>query len=380
LDQPSHASFFDYFSDIPDPRIHRTRRYALVDLLFITLCATLCGAEDCTAIADFAAGRREWLSQYIDLSAGNPSHDTFSRVFALLDPEPFAQSFIAWVAAIQDKTEGEIVAIDGKTLRHSFDRATGKAALHLVSAWANTNGLVLGQLKTEDKSNEITAIPELLKRLDVAGCIITIDAMGAQHAIAHQIREQGADYLLAVKANQPNLMLDIQAFFERYRANHFMDGDANILSHSFAQTVDADHGRIETRRCWACDQTQEIGSAPQWSGMKSFVLIERERLLDGRTTREQAYYISSLPANADKLLAAVRAHWGIENSLHWVLDVTFDEDQSRLRKDNAPLNMATIRHVALNMLKNNTTRKASIRRKRNMAAWETDYLTEVLNN
>ena len=380
MNQPSNASFFDHFCDLPDPRIHRTRRYALVDLLFIALCATLCGAEDCTAMADFAAGRQEWLSRYVDLSEGTPSHDTFSRVFALLDPEPFAQCFVGWVAAIQEKTEGEIVAIDGKTLRHSFDRATGKAALQLVSAWANTNGLVLGQIKTEDKSNEITAIPELLKRLDVAGCIVTIDAMGTQRAIAHQIREQQADYVLAVKANQPDLMQDVQAFFERSRANHFMDAEANTLTHTFTQTVDADHGRIETRRCWACGLIEEIGSAPQWSGMKSFVLVERERLLDGRTTLEQAYYISSLPADAHKLLAAVRAHWGIENSLHWVLDVTFDEDQSRLRKDNAPQNMAAIRHVALNMLKKNTTRKASIRRKRNMAAWEPDFLTEVLNN
>ena len=380
MDQPLLSSFFDYFDDVPDPRTHRTRRYALVDLLFIALCAVLCGAEECTAMADFAAGRREWLCRYVDLSQGTPSHDTFSRVLGLLDPEPFSRCFVEWVGHLHERKKGQIVPIDGKTLRHSFDKATGKAAVHMVSAWSQANGLVLGQVKVDDKSNEITAIPQLLAMLDLEDCIVTLDAQGTQRAIVHQIRQKKADYVVAVKANQPDLMADIEAFFERNRANRFLDADASVVAHTYQETVDADHGRIETRRCWACGLVDEIPSSPVWSGLTSFALVERERLKDGVSTLEKSYYISSLVPDAGKLLAAIRGHWSIENSLHWVLDVTFDEDQHRLRKDNAPQNMATIRHIALNMLKNNTTRKASVRRKRNMAAWEPSFLEEVINN
>jgi predicted transposase YbfD/YdcC len=400
-----HASFLHVFANMPDPRVERTREHALLDILFCSLCAVLCGAEDGTAIADFARARLSWLRQYVPLKSGVPSHDTFSRVLSRLSAEHFACCFTDWMRLLHERSEREVIALDGKTLRHSFDNATGKAAIHMVSAWASANGLVLGQVKVEDKSNEITAVPKLLALLDLQGCIVTLDAMGTQRTLAQQIIEQGGDYVLPVKGNQPEMQADVQTFFEQAQANQFLDAEAETLPHTFHQTIDAEHGRVEVRRCWACAVSAQITSADRWKGIKSVALIESERTVKAATVKaatvkaatvkaatvkaatvkaattiERRYFISSLPPSARQVMQAVRAHWGIENSLHWVLDVTFREDASRTRKDNAPQNMATLRHLALNILKRNTTRKASLKRKRQMAAWETTFLTELLQN
>jgi len=373
-------SFFVYFGEMPDPRVERTKRHSLVDILFQCVCAVLCGADDCVAIADFGRSREEWLKRFVPMGGGPPSHDTISRVLSLLDPPSLSACFVAWVAAIQDITNGQVIAVDGKTVRRTFDLATGKAAIHMVSAWGSANGIVLGQVKTEEKSNEITAIPELLKMLDLVGNVVTIDAMGTQKAIAGQIIEQGGDYVLAAKGNQPDLYSDIQACFERAIGNRFMDGNADTIDHDFYQSVDADHGRIETRRCWCLPVTSDVTTASQWAGIQSIALIEGERKIGDKTTIERRYFISSLEVDAKRIAKSVRAHWGIENSLHWVLDVTFNEDQMRTRKDNGPQVRAVLNHAAINICKMNTTRKASIRRKRNIAAWEPDFLTELITN
>ena len=380
MEDINKPDFLIFFSDMPDPRVERTRRHELIDILFVAICATLSGAEDCVAMADYARGRRDWLKQRIALKGGPPSHDTFSRVLARLDPTAFARCFTAWIAAIQEKTDGQVIALDGKTVRRSFDKANGNAAIHMVSAWGCANGLVLGQIKTDDKSNEITAVPRLLEMLDINGCIVTLDAMGSQKAIARQIRKQGGDYVLAVKANQPDLRGDVQNFFDKASANRFLDADAEPIPYSYHKTIDGDHGRIETRECWASDHLSGVIAPEAWTDLRSLVRVCATRKIQDQETQETRYFICSLPPNAAELLHAVRSHWRIENSLHWVLDVTFHEDQNRTRKDNGPQNLATLRHIALNLCKKNTSRKASMRRKLNMAAWEPDFLEEILTN
>jgi predicted transposase YbfD/YdcC len=372
--------FIEHFSEIRDPRLHRTRKHDLIDLLFTAICAVLCGAEDCVAMADFARGRLPWLRQFVKMRGGPPSHDTFSRVFALLDPHHLHDCFVRWTRTIQTVTAGEVVALDGKTLRHSFDTATDRAAIHMVSAWGAANGLVLGQVKVDAKSNEITAIPQLLKMLDIRGCTVTLDAMGTQKEIAKQIIDQKADYVLALKDNHPNLLADVAALFERLQRDRFLDADAEPIFHSRHTTRDADHGRVETRTCLVTDVLGQIPAVSDWAGLRSVVQITRERISGGNASQEIHYYLTSHPADARKVLEAVRSHWRIENSLHWVLDVTFDEDQNRSRLGHGPENLATLRHIALNLCKSNTTRKASVNRKRNMAAWEPDFLTEIITN
>lgn len=378
IDIEENIPFLTHFSYVTDPRVEHNKRHSLCDILFLSVCAVLCGANHAVAIADFAKARQDWLRQFIPLEGGPPSHDTISRVLGLIDPQEFETCFVRWTTAIQDKTQGEVVPIDGKMVRRSFDRATGQAAIHLVSAWSSANGIVLGQVKIDDKSNEITAIPKLLDMLDLSGRIVTLDAMGTQKEIARQIRQKKADYVLAVKDNHPNLAADIRALFERNRANHFMDGNADLVSHTYHQTVDADHGRIETRRCWCTDRIEDIDGADQWEGLKSLVLVEAERLHQGQTTLEPRLYISSLPPNAQRLLEVVRTHWTIENCLHWVLDVTFREDESRTRKGNGAQMKSALNRIAINLCKINTTRNAATSRKRNMASWDQDFLTELI--
>ena len=372
--------FVEIFSQVTDPRIHRTRKHDLIDILFAALCAALSGAEDCVAMADFAISRLSFLRQYVKMRGGAPSHDTFSRVFASINPTQFSQCFITWTQTLQTLTNAEVIALDGKTLRHSFDTATGKAAIHMVSAWGALNGLVLGQVKVNAKSNEITAIPELLRLLDIRGSTITIDAMGTQKQIADQIVDSGADYILAVKGNQPDLMADVEAFFDRAHRDRFLDTDANVISHDRSQTRDADHGRVETRTCIVSDRIDQIPSASAWTGLHSIVQVQNERRLGEKVTQETRYYITSRAPNATSILRDIRYHWRIENCLHWVLDVTFDEDQNRTRVGHGPQNLAALRHIALNLCQSNTTRKASVRRKRNMAAWEPEFLAELLTN
>jgi len=370
--------FIDHFAQITDPRIHRQRKHDLIDILFCAICSVLCGAEDCVAMADFARGRLAWLRQFVPMRGGPPSHDTFSRVFSLLNPGPLHECFIQWTQTIQTITQGEVIALDGKTVRHSFDTATDKSAIHMVSAWGAANGLVLGQVKVESKSNEITAIPQLLKMLDIQGCIVTIDAMGTQKQIAAQIVEQQGDYVLCVKDNHPSLFADVVAFFERSHQDRFLDGEAEPIFHTSHTTRDADHGRIETRTCIASDILDQIPASADWANLRSIVELTSERISSGKTTTQKRYYITSLPADAKSILAAVRSHWRVENSLHWVLDVTFDEDQRRNRLGHGPENLSVLRHIAINLCKSNTTRKASVNRKRNMAAWEPEFLTELI--
>jgi predicted transposase YbfD/YdcC len=311
------------------------------------------------------------------LRQGIPSHDTFGRVFARLNPEQFQACFLSWVQAVFEVTNGQVIAVDGKTLRHSYDKTRGKAAIHMVSAWVEANELVLGQVKVDDKSNEITAIPALLALLDITGCIVTIDAMGCQTEIARQIIDQGGDYLLAVKKNQGNLYEDIALFFDLAQQNSFAK-----VNHTHHQTVNGGHGRIEKRQCWAIsgeDSLSFLRNHDHWAKLQTIVMIQSQRHLDGQVIHESRYFISSLANDARQILNAKRSHWGIENKVHWVLDVAFREDDCRVRQGNASQNFAVLRHMALNLLKHETTAKGGIKAKRLQAAWNDDYLFKVLS-
>ncbi len=370
-------SLIAHFAELPDPRVERTRLHLLLDILVIAICASISGADDFVAIAAWGCAQEAWLRERLALPNGIPSHDTFDRVFRHLDPEAFSRCFLAWVQAVREATDGEVVALDGKTLRHSFDRANGKAAIHLVSAWATQNRLVLGQLKVDDKSNEITAIPALLRLLDINGCIVTIDAMGCQKAIARQIVEQGGDYLLALKENQPSLYADVEEFFTEARATHFAG-----IAHGFHREVDGGHGRVETRRCWSVGEIDWLRERHAWLQLTSIALVERTRQVGERKTVEVGYYLSSLPGgtapDAQRAGGAARGHWGIENQVHWVLDVAFLEDGCRARCDHVAQNLATLRHIGLNLLQQEQTAKLGIKNKRLRAGWDIHYLEKVL--
>jgi predicted transposase YbfD/YdcC len=369
------ATIAEHFADLQDPRVNRTKLHPLINILTIALCAVICGADTWVDIALFGQSKRQWFAQFLDLSNGIPSHDTFGRVFARLDAEQFQSCFISWVTAICEVFEDQVVAFDGKTLRRSHDRTIGKDAIHMVSAWAAQNELVLGQLKVDDKSNEITAIPALLELLDVSGCIVTIDAIGCQRKIAQQIIDQGADYILALKGNQGRLYQDAQTLFEDAEAFGFEDCD-------HCRTVDKGHDRIDIRECWTTAHPEYLNALykpEQWAGLQSVIKVYTERRLKDKTETETRYYISSLPGNdAERLLNAKRTHWHIENRLHWVLDVTFREDDCRIRKGNAPQNMAVLRHMALNLLRQEQSTKCSIRSKRLKAGWDESYLVRIL--
>jgi len=367
------SKFIEIFSSLPDPRIDRCKKHELSDILYITIVAVLCGANDWEEIEEFGQAREEWFRDFLKLPNGIPSHDTFSRVFALLDPDCLQAHFIQWVQSIATVSSGQIVAIDGKRLCNSGEHGK-KSIVHMVSAFSNANDLVLGQLKVDDKTNEITAIPELLKDLYLKGCIITIDAMGCQTEIAKAITAKEADYVLAVKGNQEHLYDDIKEAF----------AEGIITAQHTVSCVN--HGRIEKRTCKVIDDISWICQMEQWEGLRSLIMIETERTIKstGQTEKQSRYYISSLCSDAATLNNAIRSHWGIENKLHWTLDVVFQEDKSRKRAGHAAENFSTVTKIVLNILKQKDDRRGakrlSVKTKRFKCNISTDYLTDILKN
>jgi len=368
----SVSTIAKHFGKLEDPRVDRTKLHLLSDILTIAICAVICDADGWVDVENYGISKHAWLATFLPLPNGIPSHDTFGRVFARIDPQHFQACFIRWMRDIYRVTTGEVVPIDGKTLRHSFDTQLGLSPIHMVSAWATSNRLVLGQLKVDDKSNEITAIPELLKTLDIAGCIVTIDAIGCQKSIARQIIEQFGDYVLALKANQEMLYADVRTLLDDLIAT----GDAAL---EYYQTSEENHGRIERRRYWTTSRLDTLRTRESWHKLQTIGAVEAERSMNGETTIERRYYILSLPSNAKTFGNAVRSHWEIENMVHWVLDIAFREDECRIRRGHGPENFAVLRHIALNLLRQETTFKGSIKSKRHRAGWNDSYLKKVLN-
>ena len=370
------ASIHEHFASLEDPRLDRTKLHQLLDILVIAICAIICGADDWVAVELFGNAKLAWLRTFLELPNGIPSHDTFGRVFARLNAEQFQACFLAWIQAVSEVTRGQVIAIDGKVLRGSGNRLLGKTGIDMVSAWATANHLVLGQVKVDDKSNEITVIPKLLQVLEIAGCIVTIDAIGCQTEIAQAIVDLDADYMLAGKENQGHLCEDVKGLFGAAQEVNFKD-----VPHDYCKTADKGHGRMEIRQCWTIADAALLGhlrNRAGWRNLRTLVKVVAERRINGETTIEARYFISSLDGDARCLLRAVRGHWGIENSLHWVLDIAFDEDHQRVRKDNGPANFAVLRHIALNLLKQERTVKAGIKAKRLKAGWDEPYLLKVL--
>jgi len=366
-------SLVAHFSILEDPRDATKVRHKLLDIVAIAVAGVIAGADDWVSIAHFARTKREWLCAFLGLENGIPSHDTLGRVFALLQPQAFEACFRAWVASMRRTLPGEIIAIDGKTLRRSHDRGAGLGALHMVSAWAADNRLVLGQVATEEKSNEITAIPRLLELLALNGCIVTIDAMGCQTKIAEQIVDAGADYVLALKGNQSTLAAEVEEAFIDADAKGYAGMDVDVY-----ETVERAHGRKETRRYTTLGDVQGVSRQSLWKGLDMIGMVESQRELDGRISRECRFYIGSIGTNAKQFAHAVRAHWAIENSLHWTLDVAFREDESRLRDPSGRENFAVLRHIALTRLKRDKTVKIGIKNKRLKAGWDQRYLEALL--
>lgn len=375
MDNQPFASLEACFGDLRDPRVQGRCDHKLLDIVLIAVCAVLCGAESWSDVEEFGQAKESWLKQYLELPAGIPSHDTFSRVFRLLDASAFQTRFMHWVEQHFHVPRGQVVAVDGKTARGSKDNFRGQDAIHLVSAWASETGILLGQRKTDEKSNEITAVPELLKLLFIKGCIVTVDALNSQKATARTIVEAGADYVFALKANHPQLHQDVIDWFAWARARDFRD-----VAYDFHQMVNKQHGRLEIRRCWVIDDPlalESMGHYDGWVGLRTVAMVIRERHVEGHVQTETAYYLSSLPADAERLLAATRAHWSVENTFHWTMDVVFGEDAARMRLDEAAENFAVIRHIAFNLLKQHPA-KLSIKRKRFRAALDDAFLLQLL--
>jgi predicted transposase YbfD/YdcC len=371
--KPSPESLIAHLSIIEDPRIDRTKRHSLIDVLIISVCAMLCGAESFVEFEQFGKAKREFLGGFLHLPNKIPSHDTFRRVFSLLDPEQFGECFSNWTEGLRRSISQEIVAIDGKTLRRSHDRANGKEAIHMVSAWAQENELVLGQVKVDDKSNEITAIPKLLRALNLKGCIVTIDAMGCQKQIASEIEAAGAKFVLALKGNQSTLHDEVSSFMEAAQADGFPG-----MYHDFLETTERSHGRTETRRYFVTDEIEWLSQHDQWKDLRCAAMVESIREVQGKVTAERRFYISSMEPRAKALARAIRGHWAIENSLHWSLDVSFAEDQCRVRSGYAAENLARLRHLAINILKADKTKKVGIAIKMKCASWDHPYLLSLL--
>lgn len=369
----------EHFGFIEDPRLDRHKEHSLLDIIGLTIIGTLSGADNWVAIEEFGKAKADFLQGLLLLPNGIPSHDTLGRVFSILSAEELEKGFASWISSISQATQGQVVAIDGKRLRGSYDKGSNKAAIHMVSAWATVNQISLGQLKVDDKSNEITAIPELLRMLEIAGCIITIDAMGTQKEIAQQIRAHQADYVLALKSNQGELYEEVKATFEHLINTRFCQQD---------QQWDKGHGRIESRKCYVLDlQAPDFDwilsqDLEQWKDIASLVMIQATRWQGDQQQTQNRYYISSLSAQSKDAQAfnhIIRTHWAIENQLHWTLDVVFKEDASRVRTGYADQNLSVIRRMALNLLKQDKSLKVGIQNKRMRAAWDNQYLIKILN-
>lgn len=375
MDVGAPRGLLRFFDGLEDPRMDRTKLHALSDILFISLCAILCGADSWAEVELFGRSKKEWLRQFLPLANGIPSHDTFGRVFSRLDPMQLEQCFLNWMAALAKISKGRLIAIDGKTLRRSFDKADNRLAIHMVSAWCDANELVLGQLATEEKSNEITAIPRLLEMLNIEGAAVTIDAMGCQKAIAEQIIKQNGDYVLAVKENQPALYEVVTRTFEELTGPGIPG-----VSCDFHEDVDADHGRIETRRIWVTDWTGWWKDRSDWAGLKSFVCVESVRQTSEHTSTERRYFISSIAEpSAEVMLGHTRGHWGIENKVHWSLDVTFREDTLRNRIGHSAENFSRMRRLSMNLLRKDKTCKNGLKGKRMKACLDQDYLLRLVS-
>lgn len=374
MNAPAPRGLLREFSKIEDPRMNRTKRHNLQDILAIAICAVICGADGWVQIETFGKCKLEWFKTFLALPHGIPSHDTFGRVFAMLKPQAFEQCFMNWVAALRKVSKGQLVAIDGKTVRRSFDTASDKAAIHMVSAWCKKNQMVIGQITTAEKSNEIKAIPQLLKILELDNAIITIDAMGCQKKIAKAIVENNADYILQLKGNQQKFHDEVVELFE----NCLTDDCHGIKYHS-AQTADKGHGRIEVRKIVATNEIEWFAEREKWKKLRSLVRVESQRTVDGKTSNEFRYYISSLPADDPaELLDNIRSHWGVENSLHWSLDIGFREDECRIRQGHAAENFSRLNRIALNLLKAEKTLKGGIKTKRLACGWDHNYLLKIL--
>jgi predicted transposase YbfD/YdcC len=373
MEATTGISIKDHFSALSDPRILRKTRHKLVDVIVIALCAVIAGADDWVEIAAFGKEKEQWFKTFLELPGGIPSHDTFGRVFSLINPEEFGKCFVNWIHSAFPLGESDVVEIDGKTARRSHDRINGKSAIHVVSAWAVRNRLILGQVKTDDKSNEITAIPELLKTLDIKGCVVTTDAMGCQKEIVRQIVDQGADYVLSLKGNQGNLHKEVELFFQDAKK----DGYKDVVRETHT-TVDGGHGRVETRTYTVTADVDWFEEKSKWKNLTTFGMVESTREIGDQTTHETRYFISSLPCDAKRFAEAARDHWGVENSLHWCLDISFGEDDSRVRSGHAPANLAIIRRFALSLIKQDPQRKIGVKASRKRAGWSNDYLLHLL--
>jgi predicted transposase YbfD/YdcC len=367
------GSLVGHFSVIEDPRDEGKRRHLLIDAIVICIAAVLCGADGWTEIEEFGKAKEGWFRRFLKLPFGIPSHDTLGRIFSVLSPEVFEARFREWVASVRAVYGEDVIAIDGKSLRRSHNRKQGLGPLHMVSAWSTANGLVLAQQATEAKSNEITAIPKVLQMLELKGCIVTLDAMGCQKAIAEQIVERGGEYVLALKGNQSTLAEAVEELFTDADAADYAGWPMD-----FYETTERGHGRVETRRYWTLTAVEKIAQAGEWQHLNTVGMVQSERQIDGKTTRETRFYIASTGGDARRFAWAVRNHWGIENGLHWCLDIAFREDESRIRNRQAATNLAVMRHITLGLLKKDATIKRGIKTKRLVAGWDEDYLAKLL--
>ena len=366
-------SIQEHFSRVNDPREAHKIAHDLQEIITIAICAVISGADGWVEVEDFGRSKEKWLRTFLHLPNGIPSHDTFGRVFAMISTEELEKCFQSWTRAIAKRVKG-VVAIDGKTLRCSYDSASEKSAIHMVSAWVSEQNLVLGEVKTEEKSNEIKAIPQLLKLLELKGCLITIDAMGCQKEIAEKIVDKEADYILALKRNQEGLYEEVYDWFQRALETNF-DG----VTWDYHETEDKNHGRHEIRRCWVTSSLEAMRRIKEWAHARTVIMVESVCETKEKTTQEYRFYISSREGDAEHLAGAVRSHWGIENSVHWILDVAFREDDSRIRMGNAAENFSILRRLALNLIKQEPSAKSGVKARRKRAGWDENYFLKIIS-